>query len=196
MMRWLYRCLLRLHPAPFRERYAAEMLGIFDEAGGVASFMADGVVSLARQWLLRSSAWTMAAGGVSAFVLIGGMLSMAAFPPRFVYGPAFDESEPPLQATAAPPAQFDGHWAGYFQFPWPAGLIEFTLRQNHGLWSGDLQMHGADGAVHPGVAEDIRVGGDSLSFHFKAAGGDMTFHGRMIQGKLQGSVHPTGAAYF
>jgi hypothetical protein len=38
MIRLFYRCILRLHPARFRERFAAEMLEIFDEAKGAASY--------------------------------------------------------------------------------------------------------------------------------------------------------------
>ena len=59
MLRLLYSCLLRLHPAGFRERFTEEMLCIFDQT--VASraegklraacrMLADGVASLVRQW--------------------------------------------------------------------------------------------------------------------------------------------------
>lgn len=59
MLRLLYLWLLRLHPAGFRERFAEEMLCIFDQtvasqAGGdrraASRLLADGVVSLVRQW--------------------------------------------------------------------------------------------------------------------------------------------------
>jgi hypothetical protein len=39
--RWLYRCLVRLHPAVFRLRFEEEMLWIFDEA-----LLGDGSISL------------------------------------------------------------------------------------------------------------------------------------------------------
>jgi hypothetical protein len=195
MMRFLYRCLLWLHPAPFRQQYAGEMLWIFDEAagaGGVAPFFTDGLISLGRQWVLRSGAWTMAAGAVGAFVLIGGMLSMAAFPIRQI--PIRDVDDFPVHASSGPPGRFDGHWAGYFLFPGPAGQMEFTLSQENGLWSGDLQVRGVDGVLHPGVAEDIQVGPESLSFRFKTNQGDMDFQGRMIQGRLKAYVRPIVAA--
>jgi hypothetical protein len=197
MMRLLYRCLLWLHPAAFRQRYAGEMLWIFDEAAnsaGVVRFLTDGLVSLARQWFLRSGAWTMAAGAFGAYLLIGGMLGMAALPAHPVRGPKFDEF--PMRASFGPPAQFDGHWSGYFLFPGPAGRMEFTLSRENGLWSGDLEVRGADGVMHAGVAEDIRVGADSLSFRFRTNRGDIAFQGRMIQGKLRGYVRPAGAASF
>lgn len=60
MLRSLYRCLLRLHPPGFRRRFGEEMLSIFDqgERGWVAlSLLADGFMSLARQWALRPAFW-------------------------------------------------------------------------------------------------------------------------------------------
>jgi Beta-lactamase class C and other penicillin binding proteins len=56
VVRDLYRCLVRLHPAAFRREFASEMLWIFDETsarGSTVSLFADALASLARQWLLR-----------------------------------------------------------------------------------------------------------------------------------------------
>jgi hypothetical protein len=63
-MRWghgflgrrLYRCLLRAHPKGFRDKFAGEMLWIYDQrqgACGLASLFADALASLARQWVWR-----------------------------------------------------------------------------------------------------------------------------------------------
>jgi hypothetical protein len=60
MLRPLYRCLLRLHPPGFRRRFGDEMLSIFDQAAGKAAafkLLADGLLSLARQWGLRPEFW-------------------------------------------------------------------------------------------------------------------------------------------
>jgi hypothetical protein len=60
MLRSLYRCLLCLHPSAFRQRFADEMLSIFDHTAGKTSgvrLLMDGVVSLARQWALRPEFW-------------------------------------------------------------------------------------------------------------------------------------------
>ncbi len=74
MTRRLYRCLIWLHPPVFRERYSEEMLWIFDETTGeaVSPLFVDGLISLFRQWLLRSNIWKMAAGAVVSTVLIFG----------------------------------------------------------------------------------------------------------------------------
>ena len=55
MLRWLYIQLIWLHPAPFRWRFGDDMLDDFDRAPNRARlrYLADAVVSLARQWLLR-----------------------------------------------------------------------------------------------------------------------------------------------
>ena len=56
MLRSLYRCVLHLHPPGFRKRFAAEMLSIFDHTAGKSAavrLLADGLVSLVRQWILR-----------------------------------------------------------------------------------------------------------------------------------------------
>ena len=193
MTRWFYRCLLRLHPARFREQFAGEMLWIFDEAApvsGAATFFADGITSLARQWLLRTTAWTMAAGGLGAFILIVAMMGMAALPLRHVDGPAFAEPELALLSASGPAAQFNGHWTGNFLFPAPPGQMDFTLTDESGVWSGELQIRGVDGIVHRGVPEEIRAAGDALSFRFKTTHGDMIYRGRINQGKLRGYVRP------
>src|SRR3989442_10948585 len=60
MLRSLYRWLLYLHPPAFRQRFAEEMLWIFDEAAathGVLGLFADGLVSLLRQWIVRPESW-------------------------------------------------------------------------------------------------------------------------------------------
>ena len=88
MTRALYGCLLRLHPPAFRQEFASEMMWIFEEASGdgVAPLFADGVVSLLRQWLLRTSSWILAvalaggaiqvmAGGLGALMVIRGHIA-------------------------------------------------------------------------------------------------------------------------
>jgi len=57
MLRRLYLGVIRLHPLCFRQRFAEEMLDIFDQAAGaraMASLFADIFLSLFRQWVWRS----------------------------------------------------------------------------------------------------------------------------------------------
>lgn len=51
-----YRCLLKMHPAAFRERFGNDMLQIFEDASesyGCVWLLADLTASLGRQRLLR-----------------------------------------------------------------------------------------------------------------------------------------------
>lgn len=60
MLRLFYRWLLRFHPERFRERFAEEMLSIFDHVEGraaTAELVADAFISLVRQWTIRSEYW-------------------------------------------------------------------------------------------------------------------------------------------
>lgn len=57
MLRQLYVCALRWHPTVFRDRFAGEMLFIFDQQtsrSAQAGLVVDGLISLFRQWALRA----------------------------------------------------------------------------------------------------------------------------------------------
>jgi len=56
MTRRLYRWLVLLHPPAFRRRFGPELLCIFDDAppGEAWAMVGDGMISLFRQWILRS----------------------------------------------------------------------------------------------------------------------------------------------
>jgi len=72
MRRSLYRYLVCLHPAVFRERFGEEMLWIFDEAGGQEErrLLTDAFISLLRQWMLRSGIWRMASSALVSSLLL------------------------------------------------------------------------------------------------------------------------------
>jgi hypothetical protein len=72
MTRSLYRGLVWLHPRAFRAEFAEEMIWIYDEASGdgVLPLFADGVLSLMRQWLIRSGVWKPAVAGIGGFLYI------------------------------------------------------------------------------------------------------------------------------
>lgn len=85
MMRAVYRGLLWLHPGEFEERFAEEMLWIFDlrpssELG--ISLLLDCFVSLCRQWFAFPPVRTFAMG-----LFVNGMLALCSvvcawkFPP-------------------------------------------------------------------------------------------------------------------
>jgi hypothetical protein len=66
MLRFLYHGLLRLHPPAFRKRFAEEMQSIFDQVAETSArvrLLADGLLSLLRQWSLRQEFWHEFASG-------------------------------------------------------------------------------------------------------------------------------------
>ncbi|HKV47391.1 MAG TPA: hypothetical protein VJN69_04815 [Candidatus Acidoferrales bacterium] len=74
MRRFFYRCLIRLHPRAFRERFGDEMLCVFEEAEHAAGsgLLADAAASLMRQWILRSGLWRWTVGaGMTAMLIVG-----------------------------------------------------------------------------------------------------------------------------
>ena len=119
MRRFLYGALIALHPPRFRERFGDEMMCVFDEARGerTARLFADGVLSLARQWLLRSNLWKMTTGAVVSGLLLCGWgyaftqgtntslereLQVMAGNPAFHRAPdSFDENEFSREAAQA-----------------------------------------------------------------------------------------------
>lgn len=76
MKRLFYRALLALHPSAFRNAYAEDMLWIFDQVQKeqIGALLADGCVSLARQWAFRTNVWTMPAAVACAFLQMGGFM--------------------------------------------------------------------------------------------------------------------------
>jgi hypothetical protein len=86
MTRSFYRWLLWLHPPAFRRQFAGEMLWIFDEAAaaeGPVKLIADGFVSLFRQWVLGAGGWKVAVGFAVAFgqlLILSGLAHIAYSP--------------------------------------------------------------------------------------------------------------------
>jgi len=70
-MRFVYALLISLHPPSFRKRFAPEMLWVFEEAAsswGAGSLFCDAILSLLRQWLIRSELWKWCVAGIAGFV--------------------------------------------------------------------------------------------------------------------------------
>src|ERR1700746_1242665 len=102
-MRLPYHFLLRLHPAPFRRQFAGEMQWIFDEASaseGRFTLFLDGIVSLARQWILRSGSWKV------PVAILGGLLQVT------LGGLGWLAVEHPSIAARTARDQFEGAWVG------------------------------------------------------------------------------------
>lgn len=192
MIRSLYRGLLWLHPPSFRQQYGEEMLWIFDETGGAVSLLADGSFSLVRQWLKQPGTMTLAAAG------FGGALHMALFlvmtlpmmswSPNVVYVRRAIWANGPVDMTST---RLSGNWVGTLRSTGPSGSLELMLATTGTQWVGELYLQGPDGAMHSGPLEEIRVEGDSVSFHVQAGDADMSFRGQLRKGRLAGILEAT-----
>ena len=70
-MSFLYALLISLHPPSFRKRFAQEMLWIFDETANsrsAGSLFLDVILSLLRQWFIRSELWKWFVAGIAGAV--------------------------------------------------------------------------------------------------------------------------------
>ncbi len=79
-MRFFYALLIRLHPPSFRKRFEQEMLWIFEEAAnswGAGSLLRDAILSLLRQWLIRSELWKWLVAGIAGVVPL--MIALGSF---------------------------------------------------------------------------------------------------------------------
>jgi hypothetical protein len=188
MTRALYTCVLWLHPPAFRRRFADEMLWIFEEASeshGIFPLFTDSFLSLIRQWMLHSPIWKVALAGM------GGLLELI-FASYLIGGPTLLNTcrqEAPDTALS----RFSGSWTGSLHSNGPSGAIQLTIVKRGNAWIGQLQLEGDDGKMHSGPAEDIRIDGDVLHFRVKAGDADMTFHGRLRDGRLQGTLEATAS---
>lgn len=68
VLRFLYRCLLLLHPAAFRRRFGEEMLGIFDSSAR-GSYTAYLLLDAARSLLIQHAGPAFDPGPAAAFRL-------------------------------------------------------------------------------------------------------------------------------
>src|SRR4051812_23710236 len=141
MSRFLYRCLISLHPPAFREQFAGEMQWIFEEAAereGVAPLFVDAFVSLARQWVLRTELWKV------AVALIGGFLQVA-------WGVAALTNMHAQSATYFA-GRYNGSWTGSLHATEPTPL-EMTLANKGEQWSGHIRIDDPGVCRHSGPAD-------------------------------------------
>ncbi|HTT24518.1 MAG TPA: DUF3471 domain-containing protein [Candidatus Sulfotelmatobacter sp.] len=84
MLRYLYRCALRLHPPAFRRRFGDEMLSIYDVTNGSSlrfHLLTDSIFSLVRQWTLRSDFWSEASAVPALPAAWNGLPSFSTLDP-------------------------------------------------------------------------------------------------------------------
>jgi hypothetical protein len=191
MIRTLYRCLLQLHPPAFRRRFAGEMLWIFEEtwaSSRAGSLLLDGLLSLLRQWLLRSGSWKVAGGAIGGFLEIMACIALMASAHKT------SGSHPASPQVIAD--RLSGHWQGNFRWPGPFGEMSLTLSNLGTTPSGEVHVRLENGERRSGRVGTIRIENDSFSFPVRIGDSDLTFRGRLVDGtlgpRLSGVLGPEG----
>ncbi|HYL37281.1 MAG TPA: hypothetical protein VEV17_15295 [Bryobacteraceae bacterium] len=188
MTRALYRCLVQMHPAAFRRQFAGEMLWIFEEASasqGMLALFLDGLLSLARQWLLRSGSWKI------ALAIVGGLLEITA---GGLGGAMVSRAQfVPLLAAS----QFTGHWAGTMRVHGMPEPMELILAKSGATWTGLVRLQTRSGSTNVFTITGIAPEWPSLSFRVKIDYAVFSFQGRLVprsQGsRLQGTFEANRA---
>jgi hypothetical protein len=180
MIREAYRALLRLHPAPFRREFAGEMLWIFDEASaseGVCTLFLDGLISLTRQWVVRSGSWKIGAAILGAMlqVSLGGLGWLAVQHPRI--------------AAATAREQFKGEWIGEVKTAQGSRRLELQLVPAGTAWVGRAVLNRDERGVR-----DVRVSAGAIRFGLNVDGSTLWFEGRRasLGGQVSGVVRGVG----
>jgi len=185
MMRALYRCLLQLHPPSFRRQFAGEMLWIFEEASssqGTLALFLDGLISLARQWLLRSGSWKV------AVAIVGGLLEITA---GGLSGPMASFGQ-----VAA--HQFSGHWTGIFRSQGVARPLDLTMAKTGATWTGEVRFESPGVPAGAFPISNVTSKWPSLRFTVKTTGEVWSFDGRFAPrskgSRLQGTFEAAAGA--
>jgi hypothetical protein len=104
MIRALYRVILWLHPPAFRRAYADEMLWLFDctvSDSSPAALLIDGVVSLLRQWFLRSRLWLVPVALAGALFTVLAANALLHFVFRRIFSVTADKPQELFLLTVA-----------------------------------------------------------------------------------------------
>jgi hypothetical protein len=81
-----------------------------------------------------------------------------------------------------------GVWNGSFQTPGPAGSLEIALTEAENKWSGEVKIEGPGNKILTKPARNIKVEGDKLAFMIELMGAEVTFTGKLADGKLTGGL--------
>jgi hypothetical protein len=81
-----------------------------------------------------------------------------------------------------------GQWRGTFQTPGPTGALELVLTNAENKWSGEVKIEGPGHKILTKSAQKIKVEGENLTFMIEIVGAEMTFTGKLKDGKLTGEL--------
>lgn len=176
MLRFAYQCLLSMHPEGFRSRYGDEMLWIYEEASAKESVLplfTDAIVSLTRQWVLRSGTWKVpvALAGALVQVMVGGLGQMAAAH-QYIVAEVADQ-------------QFRGGWSGMVEVQGRRHPMILRLSHQEGVWRGEAVIEN-----QRYTPDHLEVAMGSVILMVETPDGRIQMEGRRVPGigQVQGVV--------
>lgn len=86
------------------------------------------------------------------------------------------------------PISMDGNWKGSYQTPGPSGSLEIKLTNKENKWSGEVKIEGPGHKIIVKSVQNLKVDGDNLAFMIELVGAEITFSGKLKEGKLLGGL--------
>lgn len=90
--------------------------------------------------------------------------------------------------AAASPTSLAGNWSGSYQTPGPSGAVEIKLTNSESKWSGEITFEGPGHKIVSKPAQRLKVEGENLTFMIELIGAEITFTGKLKDGKLSGGL--------
>jgi hypothetical protein len=81
-----------------------------------------------------------------------------------------------------------GNWSGLYQTPGPSGSLEITLTDIESKLSGEVKIEGPGSKILTKPAQNLKVDGNNIKFMIEIMGAEITFSGKLKDGKLTGEL--------
>lgn len=85
-------------------------------------------------------------------------------------------------------ASLAGQWRGSFQTPGPSGALEIVLTNSENKWTGEVKIEGPGRKILTKPAQNLKVETENLTFMIEIMGAEVTFTGKLKDGKLTGGL--------
>jgi hypothetical protein len=91
-------------------------------------------------------------------------------------------------ASTGSSSSLAGNWTGSYQTPGPSGSVEIKLTNSENKWSGEIKFEGPGHKIVSKPAQKLKVEGENLTFMIELIGAEITFTGKLKDGKLSGGL--------
>jgi hypothetical protein len=91
-------------------------------------------------------------------------------------------------AASSDSVSLAGNWAGSFQTPGPSGSLQITLTNSENKWNAEVKIEGPGHKIVAKPAQNLKIEGENLTFMIELVGAEITFTGKLKDGKLSGGL--------